>query len=62
MLGHLKISQHNTARSREVLQTFFEVALKEEALFLCIQEPYLYKHSITHSFTPLSVGNSDSQI
>lgn len=54
MIDHIKICQHNTARGREILQSFFEVALKEDALILCIQEPYLYYNKMTKKYSPLS--------
>lgn len=54
MLGQLKISQHNTARGREILHSFFEVALKEKATLLFVQEPYLVQDQSSHSFIPIS--------
>lgn len=54
MLEKLKICQHNSARSREVLQSCFEIALKEEAGILLIQEPYLYYNRSTQQYCHIS--------
>ena len=53
MLDTLKLSQHNTARGREILQSLFEVSLKEESDFIFVQEPYMFHHSPTNSFRPI---------
>lgn len=52
MLDTLKICQHNTARGQEILQSFFEVALKEESDLLFVQEPYTFYHNSTHTYIP----------
>ena len=54
MLGQLKISQHNVARGKDILQSFFEVSLKAEANLLLIQEPYTYVNAQDHSYGALS--------
>ena len=54
MIEKIKVCQHNAARSREILHSTFEVAMKEEVNLLFVQEPYTYKNNNTNTYTPIT--------
>lgn len=54
MIKNFKICQHNTARSRDILHSLFEVALQEEAHILLVQEPYFYFNKDSNQYCHLS--------
>ena len=53
MLSHIKFSQHNTARGREILQSLFDVSIKGETDILLVQEPYLFHNQISQTYQPI---------
>lgn len=54
MIQPFKLCQHNTARGKDILQSWFEVAVKEEASLLFVKEPYLYFNSYLNQYSALS--------
>lgn len=54
MLEHLHICQHNAARGMQILQSLFEVAMKEEASLIFVQEPYLFQNKQTQQYHPIT--------